>query len=141
MIRIWWILILALKSFKKCTLIGPFHAKYITFNLSKYRGVIFYDNEESCKIWRKTDLRFGKWLEKFAKFSPELLKVSKLVPSLDFLVQDRKCKTLKFPEKLCVMTLKNDEKAGEVLTCRFKIDIRNLTNFESSTRKSQKFTL
>ena len=36
------------------------------------------------------------------------------------------------------MTLKNDEKSEEELTCRFKIDIRNLTNFDSRTRKSQK---
>ena len=30
------------------------------------------------------------------------------------------------------MTLKNDEKSVEELTCCFKIDVRNLTNFESS---------
>ena len=39
------------------------------------------------------------------------------------------------------MTLKNDEISEEELTCRFKIDIRNFTNFDSSTRNSQKFTL
>ena len=39
------------------------------------------------------------------------------------------------------MTLKNDEKFEEELTCRFKIDIKNLANFDSSTRKSQKFAL
>ena len=39
------------------------------------------------------------------------------------------------------MTLKNDEKPEEELTCCFKIDIRNLTNFEPSTQKSQKFAL
>ena len=39
------------------------------------------------------------------------------------------------------MTLKNDKKSEEELTCRFKIDIRNLTNFDWSTGKSQKFTL
>ena len=39
------------------------------------------------------------------------------------------------------MTLKNDKKSEEELTCRFKIDIRNLTNFDFTTRKSQKFTL
>ena len=33
-----------------CTLIGPFREKYITFNLRKYRGVIFHDTEESRKI-------------------------------------------------------------------------------------------
>ena len=31
------------------------------------------------------------------------------------------------------MTLKNDEKSEEELTCRFKIDASNLMNFDSST--------
>ena len=39
------------------------------------------------------------------------------------------------------MALKNDEKIEKELTCRFKIDIKNLTNFDSRTRKSQKITL
>ena len=69
---------------------GPFCAKYTTFDVKKYRRVIFHDTEESCKIWRKTDLRFGKWHEEFAKFSSEHLKVSKLVFSWDPFVQSRK---------------------------------------------------
>ena len=36
--------------------------------------------------------------------------------------------------------MKNDEKVEEELTCRFRIYIRNLTNFEPSTRKSEKFS-
>ena len=39
------------------------------------------------------------------------------------------------------MALKNDGKFEEELTCRFKIDMTNLTNFDPSTRKSQKFAL
>ena len=39
------------------------------------------------------------------------------------------------------MTLKNDEKSEEELTCRFKIDIRNMKNFDLSTQKNKKFTL
>ena len=39
------------------------------------------------------------------------------------------------------MSLKNNEKFEEELTCRFKIDMRNLTNFDPSTRKFQKFLL
>ena len=38
------------------------------------------------------------------------------------------------------MTLYNDEKSEEELARRFKINIRHLTNFTLSTRKSQKFT-
>ena len=33
----------------------------------------------------------------------------------------------------------NDAKFEEKLTCQFKIDMRNLTNFDLSTQKSQKF--
>ena len=31
------------------------------------------------------------------------------------------------------MTLKNDEQSEKKLTCRFKADIRNLTNFDAGT--------
>ena len=46
---------------------------------------------------------------------------------------------LKFTGECCVMTMKNDTKFEEKLTCQFKIDMRNLTDFDPSTRKSQKF--
>ena len=39
------------------------------------------------------------------------------------------------------MTLKNDKIFKKKLTCRFKIDVRNLTSFYSSTQKSQKCSL
>ena len=52
-----------------------------------------------------------------------------------------KCMSLEFTEKLCCMSLKNDTKFEEELTCRFKINMINLTNFDPSTRKSQKLAL
>ena len=48
---------------------------------------------------------------------------------------------LKSTEELSFMKLKRNAKFGEESTCRFKIDIRNLTNFDLITRKSQKFLL
>ena len=39
------------------------------------------------------------------------------------------------------MTLNSDAKFGKELTCRFKIDVRNLSNFDLSTLKSQKCLL
>ena len=39
------------------------------------------------------------------------------------------------------MTKKNDTKIEEELTCCFKIDMRNLTNFDPSTQKPPKFAL
>ena len=49
--------------------------------------------------------------------------------------------TLKFTEELCVMAMKNNAKFEEELTFHFKTDMRNLTNFDSSTRKSKKIVL
>ena len=49
--------------------------------------------------------------------------------------------SLKFTGELFVMTMKNDAKLEEELTCRFKTDMRNLTNFDPSTQKALKFTL
>ena len=48
---------------------------------------------------------------------------------------------LKFTEELCVMTMKNDTKIEEEMTCYLKSDMRNLTNFDLNTRKSKKFAL
>ena len=39
------------------------------------------------------------------------------------------------------MTMKNDTKSEEELTCQFKIHMRNLTNFDPMTWKFQKFAL
>ena len=41
--------------------------------------------------------------------------------------------SLKFTEELCVMTMKNEAKFEEELTCHFKINMRNLMNFDPST--------
>ena len=49
--------------------------------------------------------------------------------------------SLKFTEELSVMRMKNGAKFDEDLTCEFKIDMRNLMNFDLGTRKSQKFEL
>ena len=39
------------------------------------------------------------------------------------------------------MTMKNDAKFEEELTCHFQIYMRNLTNFDPNTWKSKKFAL
>ena len=39
------------------------------------------------------------------------------------------------------MTMKNNAKYEIELTYHFKTDMRNLTNFDPSTQKSQKFAL
>ena len=49
--------------------------------------------------------------------------------------------SLKLKWKLCVMTMKNDTKFEIELTCHFKINMRNLINFDRTTQKSQMFAL
>ena len=49
--------------------------------------------------------------------------------------------SLKLEVELSVMTMKNDAKFEIKLTCHFKIDMRNLTNFGRNIQKSQKLTL
>ena len=41
--------------------------------------------------------------------------------------------------ELCVLIMKDYAKIEEELSCRFKTEMRNLTKFDLSTRKSQKF--
>ena len=59
------------KVSKIFTLIGSFWAKYILFELKKYRGVIFNETEEGYKILRGIDLSFQNWHKEFDKFWPE----------------------------------------------------------------------
>ena len=60
-----------LKVSKIFILMGSFWAKYILFQLKKYRGVIFHGTEERYKIWRGIDLSFQNWHNEFGKFWPE----------------------------------------------------------------------
>ena len=104
------------------TLTRSFCAKYITLHLKKYWGVVFHDTEESCKIWRKTDLWFGKLHKEFGKILPEHSKVSKFRLWWDLFIQSRKRMSLEFTGELSVITMKNAATFEEELTCQFKIE-------------------
>ena len=45
-------------TLKICTLMDFFLPKYIMSELKRYRGVMCYDTENWCKLWRKNDLWF-----------------------------------------------------------------------------------
>ena len=49
--------------------------------------------------------------------------------------------SLRYTGELSVMRMKNGAKIEEELISQFKTDMNNLTNFDSSTQKSQKFAL
>ena len=67
-----------LKVSKIFTLMGSFWAKYILFELKKYRAVIFHETGERCKIWSGMDLSFQNRHKEFDKFWPEHSKVPKI---------------------------------------------------------------
>ena len=89
----------------------------------------------------KSHAKFQEKHEEFGKFSPQHSKVSKLGLLRGTFIQSRNCMSIKFTGELCVMTMKNDEKFEENLTCQFKTDKRSLMNFDPSTPKSQKLAL
>ena len=59
-------------------LMGSFWAKYILFELKKYRGVIFHETEEGYKICRGINSSFQNWHKEFDKILPKHSKVSKI---------------------------------------------------------------
>ena len=67
-----------LKASKILNLMCSFWAKYILFELEKYRGVIFHETEKGYKIWGGIDSSFQNWHKEFDKFWPEGSKVSKI---------------------------------------------------------------
>ena len=83
------------KISKIWTLISSFWTNYIIFEVKIYRRVIFHDNKEWCKIWRKPESSLVKWHEEFAKFLPEHSKASKMRLWLDPFIQSRICMSLK----------------------------------------------
>ena len=121
------------KISKICFLMGCFWAKYIMFELSKYRGVMVDDTRDWCRVWRKTDVCFQKWHDEFDKFSPENIRKSK---NCDFYWV-----LLSKVENVWTQNLHESYVSWQWIIIQLKIDIRNLMNFDPSTQKSQKFAL
>ena len=92
-----------------------------------YRGVIFHDTEQWCRIW----INFG-------------LVVSKMAWGIGWtFIKALKshygpiCFSYKISEELCIMTLKEDAKFKGKLTPGLKKDKRNLVNFRARSGKSE----
>ena len=97
--------------------------------------------KSNTKFEEKLTLCFGKSHEQFGKISPEHLKVSNLGLWWDLLNPKYKRYEVKIYGELCVMTMKNNAKFEEELTCGFRIYMGNLMDFDRSTWKSQKCSL
>ena len=95
-----------------------------------------HDLEDWCKIWRKTDLLFQK-LQEFGEYWPEHSKAWKICISIGSYSAKYLIFDLKSIEELSFLTVKNDAKFEEKLTCGLEHDMRNMVNFHKSTWKSQ----
>ena len=128
-----------LKVSKILTLMGLFWAKYILLKLKKYREVIFHEIEEGYKIWSGMDLWFQDWHKGFDKFWAEHSKVSKIVHFNRLFFSKVHIVWAKKVQRSYLSLNSTGYKLGEESTCFFKIDIRNLTNFDMITGKCKKF--
>ena len=125
------------KISKICNLMGWFWPKCIIFQLKRYRGVMLDCTQDWHKVWKKTGLCFQKLTWGIWQIFTRALE-SLWIGTLMAYFCPRKCMGLKFTGDFCVMTVNNDAKFEEELACQFKIDMRNVTNFDPSTKKSQK---
>ena len=94
-----------------------------------------------AKFDGKLTCAFKNGMRNLANFDQSTFESLKIRLWWDLFVQSRKCTSLKFTGEFCVMKMKNDTKFEGELTCQFKIDMRNLTNVDLSTQKSQKLAL
>ena len=118
---IWQIFIRALESLKTGILMGSFNPEEKRYEIKIQRGVMCYDNEDWCKIWREIDLSFQNWHEEFDEFWPKHWKVSKnFILMCSFWAKYLLFEIKKSTEKLSFMKLKRDTKFEEESACRFK---------------------
>ena len=69
-------------------LMGCFSLKYIMFELKRYRGVIFHDSREWCKIWRKSDLEMTWRIWQIFNRGHESLKIGTIIGFFLFKVEN-----------------------------------------------------
>ena len=113
----------------------------LKIELKIHRRVIRHENEEWCKIWRGIDLSFQNWHEEFDEFWPEHLKVSKVFILMCSFWAKYTLFELKKYRWVIFHDTEEGYKFGEKWTCNLQIGIKNLTNFDLSVQKSQRFSL
>ena len=132
----------ALESIKNFHFNGLLLSKVYIVQAKKYIEVIFLETKEGYKIWRGIDLSFQNWPNEFGKFWLEHSKLSKIFTFMGSFW----AKCILFELKMYRGIIFHETEEGYKIWrgiefCCFKTDIRNLTNFDLSTRKSQKFSL
>ena len=136
---IWLILTRALENLKKLAFNGLFLTK--VYNVWAKKCI-----EELCLIALNIDAKsegkmacaFKNDMRNLANFHQSMFETPEIGILRGSFYQKSKL-SLKFTGNFCVMAMRSDAKFEEELTCQFKSDIKDMTNFNPSTRKSQKF--
>ena len=134
---IWRILTQELESLKNFHFNSLLLSKVYIAWTEKYRGVIVHETEEDATFGEELTCRFKIDIRQILTWALESLNnfhFNRFLLSKVYIVWAS-------TEELYFMKLKRDTKFGEESTCSFKIGIRNSTNFDLSTQKSQKFSL
>ena len=122
-----------------CTLIGLFRTKYITFGLKSTEELSFMPLKCHAKFEKKLTCVLENDLRNLAIFPQSTRKCQNW--DFDGILLSKMGNAWAKKSQRSYVTLKDYKKIEEEVTVPFKIDIRNLTKIDSSTRKSQKFAL
>ena len=120
---------------------GILYPKKKTYELKIHRGVMCYDNEEWCKIWRGVNLSFQNWHEEFDEFWHEHLKFS----NISILMCSFWAKHILFELKKNRWVFFHETEEGSKIwrgiDLLFKKWHKEFEKFDLSARKSQRFLL
>ena len=86
-----------------------------------------------AKFEGKMTFAFKNDMRNLANFHQSMFESLKIGTLMGSFYPKQKMHGLKFTGKFSVMTMKNDAKHEQELTCQFKIYMGNLTNFDPST--------
>ena len=120
---------------ENCTSMGSFCPKYIKFELKKYRGVFFHDTEQWCQIWINPVISKMAWViaRTFIR-AVESLKNWALMGSF---CPKHNVSARNFQRNYVSWHWRVMQNLKEKLTHGLKNDIRNLVNFQASSRRSE----
>ena len=105
--------------------------------MKKYRGDMFHDNEEWCKVWRKTDSSFQKWHEEFCAFSPSYSKVQQFCVDRLFLSIVYEVWTKKIQKSYLSWDWTVIQNLNQPWLCGFKNGMKNLVKLSLEQSKSE----
>ena len=120
---------------------SSFWAKYILFEQKKYRGIIFHESEEGCKISRGIDLLFQNWCKEFHKFQPEYSKFSKTFTLMGSFWENYILLELKKYRGIIFHETEEGCKIWRGIEMSFKNWLKEFLKFELRARKSERFSL